>query len=104
MIKQKELQQLIKLISWNEKSAQTICSVLVKDVELAKKSRTLRAWENCLLFVGQVYRKDNFNVTLVAACVSNERRLMSELDKRSNKKETEARPKTRRGRKPKAEQ
>ena len=75
---------------------------LLNDYEHSKAKKTLKAWVNCLLFVGQVYRDDNSHITLIAACLTNPIRLNKELSRLEEKTENEAVTVTvRRGRKAK---
>ena len=96
MIETNKLDKVNQSLEWKNEAAKNIVDNLIKSYDFAKKKRTIAAWSNALLFIGQVFRDDNFNVTLIAACASSVNRLEKEYNKRIevNKAEpTEAKPK-----------
>lgn len=85
-----DLLTIAKSLEFKNEGAKKIAIQLLNDYEHSKAKKTLKAWVNCLLFVGQVYREDNSHITLLTACVTNPIRLNKEISKLEEKPENEA--------------
>jgi hypothetical protein len=99
----KDILTIIESRSWVNEHAKEIAIQLVLSFDQSVKNKTKNGWTNCLLFVGQTFPRDNSNITLIAAVISNPFRLRQEIERIKSKSEPqpeiEQKPTVRRGRK-----
>jgi len=92
------IDQIIEKLQWAHPQAKNIVTELSTCFGECIARKNKNGWTNCLLFVGQAFPKDNYNVTLVAACMTNPIKMNSEFKRLCGQDETQE-EKPRKGRK-----